>query len=92
LAKKEKAQMENKEMSAEEAKAFRASLYKPEPRKLSDQEKRESFRQFWVMNRKKYGKAKNLENVVWLHLKSMKMDEPAQFEAGVSHFGLKKLK
>jgi hypothetical protein len=85
-------QMDNMEMTLEEAKAFRASLYKPEPRKLSDQEKRESFRLFWAQNRKKYGKSKDLESIIWLHLKAVKMDEPEKFEAGIVHFGLKKLK
>lgn len=93
MAKKEKvAPMEQKEMTLEEAKAFRASMYKPTPRKLSDPEKRESFRLFWVQNRKKYGKAKSLEGIIWLHLKTMKMDEPEKFEDGLKHFGLKKIK
>jgi len=93
LAKKEKAvQMENKEMTVEEAKAFRASLYKPAAKKLSDSEKRESFRLFWAQNRKKYGKSKDLEGIIWLHLKAAKMDEPEKFEAGIAHFGFKKTK
>jgi hypothetical protein len=93
LVKREKAaEMENKEMTVEEAKAFRASLYKAAPKKLNDREKRESFRIFWVQNRKKYAKSKNLESIIWLHLKSVKMDEPEKFEAGLSHFGLKKIK
>lgn len=84
--------MENKEMTAEEAKAFRATLYKPVEAKLSDAQKRESFRVFWTKNRKKYGKTKELESIIWVHLKSMKMDEPEQFESGIAHFGLKKIK
>lgn len=84
-------QMENKEMTMEESKAFRASLYKPEEKILSEQEKRESFRLFWAQNRKKYGKSKNLESIIWLHLKTMKMDEPEKFEDGMNHFGLKKI-
>lgn len=93
MAKEKKAeQMENKEMTLEEAKAFRASMYKPEPQKLSDQEKREAFRLFWAQNRKMYGKSKDLESIIWLHLKAVKMDEPEKFEAGVKHFGLTKIK
>jgi len=84
LAKKEKAtQME---------KAMAQSTYKPAPRKLKEREKRESFRLFWTQNKRKYGKSKNLENIIWLHLKAIKMDEPEKFESGIAHFGLKKTK
>lgn len=81
----------SQEMTADEAKAFRASLYRPEVRSLTDQEKREAFRVFWAQSKKKYGKSKDLEDIIWAHLKSTKMDEPAQFEDGLKHFGLKKL-
>lgn len=89
---KEKGQSENKEMSLEEAKAYRASLYKPELKVLSEQEKREAFRLFWAQEKSKYGKKKELEEIIWLHLKSSKLDKPEDFEKGLSHFGLKKIK
>jgi hypothetical protein len=94
LAKKERIeQMKNEqEMTAEEAKAFRASLYRPEVVKLTEKQKREQFRLFWAKSKRKYGKTKNLEEIIWLHLKSSKMDEPEQFEVGIAHFGLKKIK
>lgn len=85
--------MENKqEMSAEEAKAFRASLHRPAVQVLTEKEKREQFRVFWAKSKRQYGKAKNLEEILWLHLKSSKMDEPEKFEDGIKHFGLKKIK
>jgi hypothetical protein len=85
-------QMENKQdMTLEEAKEYRASLYVPPVVKLTDQQKREAFRVFWAQAKRKYGKAKDLESIIWLHLKSSKMDDPSQFEAGLSHFGLKKV-
>lgn len=93
MAKKEKVeQMEKQDMSAEEAKAFRASLYKPEVRALTEKERREQFRVFWAQTKKQYGKSKELEEILWLHLKSKKMDQPEKFEAGLKHFGLKKIK
>ena len=94
MAKKEKVdQMENKEeMTADEARAFRASLHKPEVLVLTEREKREQFRIFWAQSKRKYGKAKDLEEILWLHLKSSKMDEPEKFEDGLKHFGLKKIK
>jgi NADH/NAD ratio-sensing transcriptional regulator Rex len=85
-------QMENKSMTQEEAKAYRAALYVPQTVKLTEQQKREQFRLFWALAKRKYGKtAKDLEEIVWLHLKSSKMTDPSQFEAGIVHFGLKKI-
>lgn len=78
------------EMTLEEAKAYRASLYKEKPIVLTEQEKREQFRIFWTQNRTKYGETKELEEILWLHLKTMKLDDPEKFEAGIKHFGLKK--
>ncbi len=85
--------MENQEMTAEEKeKAFRASLAKPRVHVLTEKEKREQFRVFWAKCKRKYGKTKSIEEVIWLHLKYSKMDEPEKFEAGLAHFGLKKIK
>lgn len=79
------------EMSLEEAKAYRASLYKPVIKPLTDKEKREAFRLFWAVEKYKYGKSKDLEEILWLHLKASKMDEPVEFDNGLKHFGLKKI-
>ena len=79
------------EMTLEEAKAYRAAQYVPQEKKLSEQQKREQFRLFWARSKRHYGKAKDLEEILWLHLKSSKMDEPSQFESGLAHFGLKKI-
>ena len=88
-----KEKFEKKEqMSLEEAKAYRASLYKPTERPLADHEKREEFRKFWAANRNKFNKPKELEEVLWIHLKAMKLDDPKKFEEGVKHFGLKKVR
>jgi len=79
-------------MTSEEARLYRASLHKPEKKALSEQQKRESFRLFWAVEKAKYGKKKDLEGILWLHLKASKLDEPEQFEDGLKHFGLKKIK
>jgi hypothetical protein len=91
MAKKE---WDNKdqEMNLEEAKAYRASLHKPVEQALNDQQKREQFRLFWATNRNKYGKEKKLEEVLWIHLKSAKFDDPKKFEEGLANFGLKKIR
>lgn len=78
-------------MTLEEAKAYRASKHVPQDEKLTDEQKREQFRLFWAQAKRKYGQPKGLEDILWLHLKSSKHDEPSQFEAGIAHFGLKKV-
>lgn len=91
MAKKETKEEVMKTMTLEEARAYRASKYKPRKRILSEQEKRDKFRLFWSQTRKKYGRPKGLENILWIHLQSTGNDEPEKFEAGLSHFGLKKI-
>lgn len=91
--KQEKKQEAKKsEMTLDESKAYRASLAPKDEQKLDDHEKREQFRLFWAENKYKYGKAKDLENILWVHIKSAKLDSPKDFEAGLAHFGLKKIR
>ena len=80
------------EMSLEEARAFRAANYKPKPKALNEEQKREAFRIFWASNKSKYAKSKVTESSLWLHLKSINMDQPEQFSQGLDNFGLKKVK
>lgn len=89
MAKKElKAEVE---MTLEEARAYRASLYKATIATLSLEQKREQFRIYWAQEKVKYGKSKDLEQILWLHLKASKHDDPEKFEKGLLHFGLKKV-
>lgn len=80
------------EMTLEESKAFRASLYREPKKALSEKEKRMQFKLFWAKEKKKYKNGKSLEEILWLHLKNTKQDEPTNFEEGLRHFGLKKIK
>jgi hypothetical protein len=82
---------QKEEMTLEEAREYRASLHKEKPVELEESEKREMFRLFWATNKSKYGKTKDLEHILWTHLKATKLDSPEQFESGISHFGLKKI-
>ncbi len=79
------------EMTDEEARTYRASKVQPESKVWSESEKREEFRKFWAQTKRQYGKAKDLEGILWLHLKSSGNDVPEKFEAGLAHFGLKKV-
>lgn len=83
---------ESAEMTVAEARAHRASLHKPQAVELSDEQSREEFRKFWATEKAKYGKSKDLEEIVWLHLKAVKKASPEQFEEGLVHFGLKKVR
>ena len=94
MAKSNKSQEEsqNQEMTLEESKAYRASLYKAPKKILSPEQKREAFRIFWVSQKSKYSKSKNLEKALWMHLKTIGMDSPEKFADGLANFGLKKVK
>lgn len=83
---------EKSEMSLAEAKAYRQSLHKEKAQELGEHEKREQFRLYWAQNKYKYGKAKDLEEILWVHLKAAKLDHPEKFEDGIAHFGLKKIR
>jgi hypothetical protein len=92
MAKREREEEQQEEMTLEEARAWRASLAKETKAELTLEQKREAFRVFWAQAKSAYGKSKDLEDVLWLHLKSIKMDKPEQFEDGLRHFGLKKIR
>lgn len=47
-----------------------------------------SFQEWWANARKHYGKTKDLEDILWPHLKAIGCDSPEKFEEGVQHFGL----
>ena len=93
--KKQEAKQEEKkagEMTLAEAKAFRKSLVKPEVIQLTMEEKREKFRVFWAQEKNKYGKAKDIEDILWVHCKAAGFSDPEKFEEGLKHFGLKKIR
>jgi hypothetical protein len=50
---------------------------------------REEFRKYFVGLKRKLNLAPELENVLWLHLKTMGMDKKEKFNEGVEHFGYK---
>ena len=85
-------QKKDNDMSLAEARAYRLSMAKnPAPRYKSESERREEFRLHWAKEKAKYGKAKDIEDILWLHLKAIKMDKLEKFDEGLKHFGLKKV-
>lgn len=55
-----------------------------------DYRAKEAFSAYWASARKNYKRPKDLEDVLWAHLKSIGHDKPDLFEKGIEHFGLKK--
>lgn len=53
---------------------------------------RAEFSTFWAIAKKEYNKTKDkdLEEILWAHLKASGFDNPNLFEKGLEHFGLKK--
>jgi hypothetical protein len=51
-----------------------------------------AFQEWWAVNRKAYDRAKELEDIIWAHLKATGSNSPEKFEEGVAHFGLKRTK
>lgn len=92
MAKKEQKQAVEEEMTVEEAKALRAAKHAALPKKTSNLQNREAFRLFWAQNKGFYGKEKNLEGVLWVHLKAIGLDTPENFKKGLEHFGLKEIR
>lgn len=87
-----KREINKEEMSLEEAKAYRASLYVAPKIVLSESARRDKFKLFWAQTRKQYGKPKDLESILWIHLKATGNDQPEKFESGIAHFGLKRIR
>lgn len=56
---------------------------------LREEEIREQFRQYFVKLRRKIKLEANLENVLWLHLKSSGFNKKELFDKGIENFGYK---
>lgn len=83
---------EEKSMSLAEARAYRASLAKAKESELTMAQKREAFRIYWAKEKSKYSQTKDIEQIIWIHLKAIKMETPEKFADGIKNFGLKKIK
>lgn len=56
----------------------------------SDEEARVKFQEFWAKNKNHYSCPKDVEPILWAHLKAAGYDSPEEFEAGIKNFGLEK--
>ena len=84
-------QIEAVQSKLDEARQARLEFIKNKAPKKVDSDFKVSFQEFWAQNRRSYGKGKELEEIIWLHLKAIKHDKPELFEAGIKHFGLTKI-
>lgn len=50
---------------------------------------REEFRRYFLKLNKKLNLNKSLEEVIWIHLKTIQHDKKELFDKGVEHFGYK---
>lgn len=80
---------ENLQERLEAARQMRLAMAKPKAEKAEDN--RQKFSEFWAREKRVYGKEKDLEQVLWLHLKAINHDKPSLFQKGIANFGLKKV-
>jgi hypothetical protein len=76
----------DKDTKLKEAKQKRELLKKQKEQK---EDSRELFRKYFLKLSKKLTLEAYLEEVLWLHLKSIKCDSSEKFEQGIKHFGYK---
>lgn len=86
-----KTNIESLQEKLEAARRMRLNMAKRQQQDEKD-DYRQQFSDYWSVERKKYNKDKDLEGILWLHLKSIKHDKPSLFEKGIKHFGLKKVR
>lgn len=57
---------------------------------MDESRSRLMFSDFWASERKSFGQPREIEEILWAHLKAIKCDRPEKFEEGIAHFGLKR--
>jgi hypothetical protein len=58
-------------------------------KKKKKEDSREEFRKYFLKLNKKLNLNKSLEEVIWIHLKTINHDKKELFDKGVKHFGYK---
>lgn len=58
-------------------------------KKKTKPDSREDFRKYFLKLNKKLNLNESLEEVIWIHLKTIKHDKKELFDKGVQHFGYK---
>lgn len=63
------------------------AIDKTKPAEKTDD--REDFRKYFLKLNKKLELDKSLEEVIWIHLKTIGCDKKEKFDDGIKHFGYK---
>ena len=58
-------------------------------KKKNKDNKREEFRKYFLKLNKKLNLNKSLEEVIWIHLKTIQHDKKELFDKGIENFGYK---
>lgn len=56
---------------------------------MKEKDNKKAFKTYFVKLKRKLNLDSSLEEIIWLHLKSAKMDKPEDFDKGIKHFGYK---
>lgn len=94
MSKKSKKKEDKKVLSLEEkiiiAREKRRLIHESSlAKKIQSEDSREEFRKFFIKIKSKLNLDKDMEEVLWLHLKSSGFDKKELFEKGIKHFGYK---
>lgn len=73
----------------EKARKKRIALAKEIKKAEKKTDERENFRKYFLKLSKKLNLDKYLEDVIWIHLKSIKHNKKELFDKGIKHFGYK---
>ena len=80
---------DSKEKSIERARKKRIALAKEKNIKIDETDQRKAFKKYFLKTSKKYNIRKDLEDIIWIHLKTIKKDSEELFDQGLKHFGIK---
>jgi hypothetical protein len=90
------AQIDDLQQRLAEGRALRLKLSQTKNKKetFTEKELRTKFEEYWNLNKAKFTEksSKELEEVLWFHLKSSGYSSPEKFEEGIVHFGYKPVK
>lgn len=76
----------NIEKARERRIALAKEMKQPE---ADNSDNREDFRKYFLKLSKKLELDKSLEEIIWVHLKTIKHDKKELFDKGINHFGYK---
>lgn len=77
----------DKELKLKQAREKRLLLKKAQEK--PEENSRELFRKYFLKLSKKLNLESYTEEVLWVHLKSIKCDSSEKFDQGIKHFGYK---